>query len=224
MIKLRKKTTATLLAAIFMISVMALIIPAMAKSEPFTINYYQTQFQWRGNKNAFGSWTYANMEGWTDSEYTPTGNVLHTYIEYSPLVEDLTGESNVYVKNKKSGDWILREGKITYKYEPGYGPYTVVNFFRGYMDFDGIPSEQTFTKGVFYQWVYLFAPESEEVQIREHIDYAVWDPVMEGWLIGFSIYYQDPQIPSAQHSIAFPGPLADFPRPVPAKIYNHLDL
>lgn len=200
------------------------MVPAMAKPESFTLDYYQTQFQWRGNLNGFGSWTFTNMEGWTNSEYTHTGNVLHTYIEYSPVVEDLTGESNIYVHNKKTDLWILREGKVTYKYEPGYGPYTVVNFFRGFMNFSESPSQETFTKGVFYQWVYLFAPESEEEQIREYIDYAVWDPVMEGWLIGFSIYYQDPEIPSTSHAIIFPGPLTNFPRPVPAKNYDPLEL
>ena len=138
------------------------------------------------------------------------------------MVEDLTGESNIYVHIKRTNLWILREGKITYKYEPGYGPYTVVNFFRGYMNFSGTPSQDSFENGVFYQWVYLFAPESEAEQVQGYIEHAVWDTVMEGWLIGFSIYWQntDPET----YAELFPGSLEDFPRPVPAKNYNPLSL
>ncbi len=186
----------------------------MAKPESLEVTYDQKQYQWRAMYESHGDWTSVSDSSSVSETFTRTGNVLHGIITYSPHVEEETGTSNVYVQNKKSGDWILREGKITYLYQPLYGPYTAVNYFRGYIRFD---SSSIFEQGVLYQWIYVYEPQSEQVQ--NVIPYAVWDPVMNAWLVGFSIYLQDANPVSDE--IGFPDP---FPLPIPAKNYNPLDL
>ena len=151
------------------------------------------------------------------SDYKLTGNVLHTEWSYSPLVTDLKGQSTVYTYDKSSGYWIEHEGQVSYKYVAGYGDYLIVNFFRGYVKFDGTPSAISFVHGVAYQWVYLYAPYSDTSPVIN----AHWDETIGAWLVGFSIYYWDKTDVTQNYNPSFPDP---FIEPVPASNYNPLDL
>jgi hypothetical protein len=211
----------TKLISIATVTLFALMLaaPAMAKTTT-TINYNQAQFQWRGI-TAFGAWTpgYSYQNDLESSDYTLTGNVLHTSWGYSPLVTDLHGESTVYVFDKATGLWIEHEGQVSYEYVAGYGDYRIVNFFRGYLDFGGnAPSTANFVHGVAYQWVYLYAPENA-VLTAPNTAYAQWDAKVGAWLVGFSIYLWDSGAQS--YITAFPSP---FIEPVPASNYNPLGL
>ncbi len=215
--KYRKKTTATLLIAIFLLSTIAVIVPAMAKPQSITISFNQAQFQWRASAE-FGDWSYIDLDYSTSETYKLTGNVLHTSWSYSPDVTDLTGTSTVYVNDKKTGLWIEREGQVSYKYEPLYGDYTIVNFFRGFLDFGELaPSDDSFEHGVAYQWVYIYAPE-DDTGVTEILPHAQWDSKVGAWLVGFSVYLWDQDPPS--YELDFPDP---FPKPFPTNIYNHLN-
>lgn len=217
--KVRKKT-ATLLIAIFMMSTLA-VIPVLAKPSSFKASYFSTQFQWRAMKNSFGTWTVIHRSPTSDN-YKLTGNALHTKITYSPSVIGERGTSAVYVYDKNSDHWILNEGKTSYIYSNLYAHYRVTNYFRGYMEFTATPTPNTFKKGVLCQWIYVMKPQNEPVQ--SFIPNAVWDPVMNAWLVGFSLYLYDNQQPIPQHPTPPLGPLPIFPRPIPANNYNPLGL
>lgn len=200
-----------------MLLVLTLVVPVVGKPETFTVNYYQAQFQWRAWA-PFGQWSYTYQNYQTSAEFTLTGKVLHTSWSYSPVVTNLEGASTVYVYDKKSGLWLENEGTVTYNYEGYYGEYTVTNYFRGYVEFDGAPSESSFVHGVAYQWVYIYAPEGDP-GVQELLPHAQWDDIMGAWLVGFSIYLWDTE--SQSYDIPFPDP---FIEPVPACSYNPLDL
>lgn len=195
------------------------VTPVLAKPATFTVPYDQAQFQWRG-KAAFGDWTYSYQNSPTSSDFRLTGKVLHTDWSYSPLVTDLAGESTVYVYDKKNDIWIEKEGTVSYKYVPGYGDYTIANYFRGYVEFDGDPSADSFVHGVAYQWVYLLAPQDATLT-APNTEYAQWDETIGAWLVGFSIYLWDTDTGTQSYSIPFPDP---FIEPVPASNYNPLEL
>ena len=191
-----------------------------SKPASLTVSFNQAQFQWRG-VSAFVDWTpgYSYTTFATSSDFNLTGNVLHTSISYSPLVEDLHGESTVYVYNKNAGVWVEKEGQVKYMYAAGYGDYQVVNFWRGYLDFGGeAPSTETLVHGVGYQWVYVLAPEDAVLTAPNTVN-AWWDAKVGAWLVGFSIYLWDPD--HLQYDIPFPDP---FVEPVPANNFNPLDL
>ena len=108
-------------------------------------------------------------------------------------------------------------------YVPGYGDYTVTNYWRGYLDFgEEAPSDDTFVHGVDYQWAYIFEPLSEEEDIEEVAPFAVWDSEVKAWLVGFSIYFYDAGIQT--YTTPFPTFPDDFPEPIPASNFNPLDL
>ncbi|MCX6654120.1 MAG: hypothetical protein NTY03_03250 [Candidatus Bathyarchaeota archaeon] len=89
--------------AVILIPILAmmLVAPAMAKPETITINMNQAQYQWRGVVEPTDWWSvYQNSP--SPSDYTLTGNVLHTSWSYSPLVTDLHGNSTTYVFDKKT--------------------------------------------------------------------------------------------------------------------------
>jgi len=204
--------------ATVVVAVTLLSSPVMAaKPSTITVEYNQAQYQWRGLA-AFGDWTYEYQNSPVSVEYTLKGNTLHTSWDYSPAVSELTGQSTIYVYDKKLDLWKEKEGTVSYVYEPGYGEYPAVNYFRGYIQFDGEPSADTFNHGVAYQWVYLYAPEDAELE-GSYTDYAEWDETMEAWLVGFSIYLWDSGAQS--DDLPFPDP---FIEPVPASNYNPLDL
>jgi hypothetical protein len=220
------KTKTTRLITVVLASMVVLsltMLPAVsAKPTTSTVNYNQAQFQWRGI-SAFGDWTpgYSYLNAPESSEYTLTGNVLHTEWSYSPLVTDLHGQSTVYVLDKATGLWIEHEGQVGYKYVDGYGDYPIVNFFRGYLDFGGnVPSTANFVHGVAYQWVYLHAPE-DAILTAPYTAYAQWDPRVGAWLVGFSIYLWDNTATVQTYTTTFPSP---FIEPVPASNYNPLGL
>jgi hypothetical protein len=190
------------------------ILPVYAQTTEVTLGYKQAQFQWRGSA-PFGAWSSIYQNDNTESDYVLTGKALHTAWSYSPLVENLTGQSTVYKYDKKSELWIEKEGQVHYEYPPGYGDYIVANYFRGYLDFGGDPpSNASFEHGVAYQWVYLLAPE-DAVLSGSSTQYARWDDKVGAWLVGFSIYLWDSG--TQAYAIPFPDP---FIGPIPAKDYN----
>jgi hypothetical protein len=185
----------------------------------FTVPYKQVQFQWRstGWGGQFGDWSWISGSSPTTSDFTLTGNVLHTSITYSPLVTDLQGASTVYVYNKQEGVWIQKEGTI--KYTSPYSQLPITEYWRGYLKFQGSPSASTFVHGVGYQWGYVYGVDEATVQAK--YPHAVWDDVMGAWLVGFSIYLWDQTDVTQSYDIQFPAP---FIEPVPASSYNPLGL
>ena len=205
--------------SILLVLVLSLSLSSVAfatKPATFEVSYNQTQFQWRAKYAEFGDWTYTVQNSSQSSEFKLTGNVLHSAYEYSPVVDDLEGESTVYIYDKKADFWIEKEGTVSYKYEPLYGEYPIVNYWRGYLEFDGTPDEGTFVHGVAYQWAYLLAPQEPPLTYPL---YAEWDDTMDAWLVGFSIYLWDSE--AQDYDESFPDP---FIAPVPASNYNPLDL
>ena len=212
---MNKKIVSLSIISVLIMSVLVFAIPVFAKPAALTIGFNQAQFQWRGTSAPLGDWTYTYQNSPVSAGYTLSGNVLHTEWSYSPLVTDLKEQNTVYVYDKKSEVWIEKEGQVSYKYVPGYGDYQIVNFFRGYMEFDGAPSEINFDHGVAYQWVYLYAPEDVDTPPA----YDVWDARVGAWLVGFSIYLWDSG--TQTYDPAFPSP---FIEPFPANNYNPLEL
>lgn len=197
-----------------------LIVPVMAKPpETLTIQIKQAQFQWRTPSwgGPIGDWSWINQNYETSWDFTLTGKVLHTTISYAPSVTNEEGTSMVYVYNKKSGLWIQHEGTISYT--SPYSELTITEYWRGYLEFDSTPSEDTFVHGVGYQWGYVY--DVDEETVMEKYPYAVWDETMGAWLVGFSIYLWDPVGYTQEYDIAFPDP---FLEPVPANNYDPLDL
>lgn len=203
---------------IFLIALVLLLssssVAFAAKPATFEVTYNQTQFQWRAwNPMPTSTWTPLGTST-SSSEFKLTGNVLHSAYSYSPSVADLEGESTIYTYDKKEGLWIEKEGTVGYKYEPYYGDYPIANYWRGYLEFDGTPSADSFVQGVAYQWAYLVAPQ----EVTPSLPYAIWCDTMDAWLVGFSIYLWD--FPTS-YSVPFPSP---FIAPVPASNYNPLGL
>lgn len=185
----------------------------------FTVPYKQAQFQWRTAPwgGPIGAWSMTYQNWATSSDFRLTGNVLHTSITYSPSVTDLQGASSIYVYDKQEGRWIQKEGTI--KYTSPYSGLTITEYWRGYLQFSGNPSATTFVHGVGYQWGYVYLPQSDQAIVNAKYPYAVWDTVMQAWLVGFSIYIWDAGAQS--YTIPFPSP---FIEPVPASKYNPLSL
>lgn len=196
---------------------------------PITVPMKQTQFQWRCNKGPIGDWSVTYWDGnYGPSEYTHSGNVLHTEISYMPYVTEEEGTSMVYVYDKKSELWIMHEGTIGY-----ISPYSdlwITEYFKGYLDFGGNePSSENFVHGVQYQWGYFFGSDENTpppfyVEGELFYKYAEWDETVGAWLLGFSIYLQDPtdfyQRGAYEDNVPFPDP---FIEPVPKSDYNPLD-
>jgi len=188
----------------------------MARRTTIFIDMHQTQFQWRASTQ-FGSWNILSPNTHPDEgdTFILTGNTLHMNWEYSPAVQNLEGEKSVFV-HRGDGLWILKEGAVKYRYPPLYGDYDVVNYFRGYLQFNGDPSTENLDHGIAYQFCYVYAPQTVTLPIA----YPVWDDTMGAWLVGFSIYLWDNVDETQAYSYPFPDP---FPEPVPAKNYNPLD-
>ena len=201
-----------------MISTLAVIVPAIAKPQSITVTFNQAQYQWRANA-PYGSWSYQDQNYATSETYKLTGNVLHTYWTYQPYVDDERGAPTAYTYNKKENCWIEKEGRVSYIYPTLYGDYRAYNFFRGYLDFDGDPSSDSFNHGVAYQWIYIYAPV-DDTGVTDILPYARWDSTVEAWLVGFSLYLWDPGA-QTYTTPTFPDPMI---QPIPANIYNHLGL
>ena len=209
-----KKIAILLVALVLLLSSSS--VAFAAKPVTFEVPYNQAQFQWRAwNPMPTSTWAPLYQNSPSSSEFRLTGNVLHAAYTYSPAVTDLQGESTVYVYDKKLDLWIEKEGTVSYKYEPYYGDYPIVNYWRGYLKFDGTPSADSFEHGVAYQWAYLMAPQ----EVTPSLPYAIWCDTMDAWLVGFSIYLWDPDTQS--YEVPFPDP---FMAPVPASNYDPLEL
>jgi len=232
-----------LIGAVVLVISLAFVIPANAKPTTFSVNYNQAQFQWRaadplvvGFGGPFGDWSGSYQNYATSSDFTLTGNALHSTFTFSPIVTNIEAASTVYTFDKSSGLWVEHAGSLTYNI-PGFycldtslpvcnGPY--VNFWTGYLNFGGnTPSTSNFVHGVGYQWIYYFAPQSD-TSVTANIPYAQWDAKVGAWLIGLSIYLWDSGTQSydmipvpATDNYAFPNP---FIEPLPANNYNPLGL
>jgi len=212
------------LALVILSLLVVLVTPVMAKPTSFTVPYNQAQFQWRASPIAnpsqipFGDWSDAYQNDATSDDYTLTGNVLHMSISYSPSVTDLQGASTVYVYNGTV--WIQREGTISYT--SPYSGLTITEYWRGYLSFSSIPSAFTFLHGVGYQWGYVYGVDEATVKAKYPI--AVWDGVMQAWLVGFSIYLWDSGTQTYDDTPPYTNPAFQFIEPVPADNYNPLGL
>lgn len=213
---MKRKILSILIALVLLLSFSLSSVALAAKPATFEVECNQTQFQWRANRGQeFGDWWAIYHNGSSTSEFRLTGNVLHSAYSYLPIVDDLEGESTVYVYDKKLDRWIEKEGTVSYKYDPLYGEYPIVNYWRGYLEFDGTPSAGSFVHGVAYQWAYLAAPLADDPPLP----CAIWCDTMGAWLVGFSIYLWDPG--TQAYELDFPDP---FMAPVPASNYNPLNL
>jgi len=213
--RMKKKIVILGLVMLVLLLLVAPVAALAAKPATFDVEYNQTQFQWRANRGqVFGEWWQIYQNSPSSSEFRLTGNVLHSAYTYSPAVTDLDGESTVYVYNKKADSWIEKEGTVSYRYEPLYGEYPIVNYWRGYLKFDGTPSADSFVHGVAYQWAYLLAPQD----MSSPLPYSIWCDTMCAWLVGFSIYLWDTDTQS--YNVPFPDP---FMAPVPASNYNPVE-
>ena len=213
---MKTKVITTIMATVFLMSIIMVATPVSAKPQTFTVPIKQAQFQWRAwnpMPTEGSSWTELYQNNPTTIDCKLSGNVIHTYYTYSPSVSDLEGEQTIYVYDKKSSHWIEREGIVSYKYLPYYGDYVVANYWRGYLDFDGVPSQTNFIHGVAYQWCYVYAPEDAVLPIT----YPVWDDIMGAWLVGYSIYLWDADTATQSYTMNF-----HFVEPVPASNYNPL--
>ena len=201
------------------VSLCMLISVALAPPALMSVDLKQTQFQWRtppwGGPIEDG-WSWIDYDYITDWDFKCCGNVLHTEITYLPYVSEEEGTSMVYVYDKKEDRWILHEGTIGY-----VSPYSglwITEYWKGYLNFSGTPSDETFEHGVGYQWGYVFADEKPE-----YYEHAIWDETIGGWLLGFSIYLWDPtdadQQTMYEDNVPFPDP---FIEPVPKSDYNPL--
>ena len=213
-----KLKTKAIMITLFLASTMGIAIPVSASPVTFIVGIHQATFQWRAwtpypEESSAWAELYQNYDTTIDCELE--GNVIHTYYEYSPVVEELEGESTIYVFNAESGVWIEKEGTVKYKYPPYYGDYWILNYFRGYLQFDGTPGEDTFFHGVAVQWVYLEASQED----GGILPYALWDETMGMWLLGYQIYIWDPDTYVQPYTQLF-----HFVEPVPASNYNPLDL
>lgn len=205
--------------------VLALVAtPAAAKETTFTISYNQAQFQcraaWWGGPIA--DWTYVYQNYATSADFTLTGKSLHTSISYSPPVTNLQGASAVYTYDKTSGKWIQHEGTI--QYTSPYSGLPITEYWRGYLEFDGTPSADTFVHGVGYQWGYVFGVDEETV--KAYYTYAEWDSKVGAWLLGFSIYLWDSDTQAYDVTSPYDDPEFPYPfiEPVPASNYNPMGL
>ena len=213
---MKKRIFSILLTLVLLLTLGLSSVAFAAKPVTFEVPYNQTQFQWRANRGQeFGDWSAVYPNRSDSSEFKLTGNVLHSAYSYSPVVDDLEGESTVYAYDKGENRWIEKEGTVSYKYEPLYGEYPIVNYWRGYLEFEDTPSAGSFVHGVAYQWAYLAAPHGDDPPLP----YAIWDDTMGAWLVGFSIYLWDSGTQS--YEVSFPDP---FMEPVPASNYNPLGL
>lgn len=186
--------TQFLTLGIIAVALLATVGTVMAKTTTLTVPSYETQFQWRAlgayPGGVYGAWSYFQPSYLTSTDYTPTGNVLHTTISYAPYVSNQQGGELTYTYDKSTDTWILHDGTVSYNYAPSYGSYTVTNYFRGYIQFSGTPSATNFKHGVLYQWVYIFAPETD-TGVKAILPNAQWDSKVGAWLIGFSLYIDD---------------------------------
>lgn len=217
--------TETLLLTGLIATVMLATVGTVFASTALTVPSYDTQFQWRAlSAGTFGTWTYFQPSYLTSTDYTLAGNSLHTTISYAPYVSNQQGGELTYTYDKGTATWILHDGTVSYNYAPSYGSYTVTNFFRGYVKFDSTPSATNFVHGVLYQWVYIFAPQTDS-GVTAILPSAQWDSKVGAWLIGFSVYIDDkalqPYTQTGPNSIAFPSP---FVEPMPANVYNPMVL
>jgi len=216
--KLKLALVALSLLAVLVVTAM----PVTAPPTTFTVPYHQAQFQWRTAPwgGPMGAWSYVYQNWATSDDYTLKGNVLNMSISYLPSVTNLQGASTIYVKYNATV-WIQHEGTISYT--SPYSSLTITEYWRGYLSFSGVPSASTFVHGVGYQWGYVYGVDGATVLAS--YPYAVWDNVMQAWLVGFSIYLWDsgPQTYSVlpPYYPPFPSP---FIEPVPASNYNPLNL
>ena len=183
---------------------------AQAKPDEITVPMNQAQFQCRlWDPPGWRDW-YVNYE--IDWDFTLTGNVLHTVISYQPGVSEEEGTSMVYVYDRNEECWILHEGTI--QYVSPYSGLWITEFWKGYLEFSGTPSDTTFEHGVGYQWGYSYDDTAPD-----YYTWATWDETIGAWFLGFSIYLWDTDTQTYDTTaVPFPGII----EPVPKSDYNPL--
>jgi len=210
----RRDEKMRLKSALVAVSLLAVLLatatPVMANPTPFTVPIKQTQFQCRLWNPPGWSYSYQNWP--TTMDLTLTAHTLHGIISYAPDVTNEEGTSTVYTYDRGCERWIHHEGTISYT--SPYSGLTVTEYWRGYLKFNGAPSDTSFVHGVGYQWGYVYGDDP-----RWYYSYAVWDETMGAWLLGFSIYLWDPATYTQNYAITFPDP---FIEPVSASNYNPL--
>lgn len=211
--------TKLITTTMIMLFALMLTMPVMAtKPTQVALSYKRTHFRWWGDGgSSFGSWS--SPVPWYNNaldakQLTLAGNTLHTTFSYSiPVI----GASTVYVYDKVSGLWILHEGTITYS-SPNTG-LPITEYWRGYLEFSGIPSTASFVHGVAYRWGYIYGVD--ETTVIASYPYAVWDATIGAWLVEFDILLWDPTSYIQSYASPFPSP---FIEPVSASNYNPLNL
>jgi hypothetical protein len=196
-----------------------LTMPVMAaKPTQVALSYKRTHYRWWGDGGiSFGSWS--SPAPWYNNQpdakvLTLAGNMLKTAFIFSVPT---TGASTVYVYDKVSGLWILHEGTINYS-SPNSG-LPITEYWRGFLEFNDIPSTASFVHGVNYRRAYVYG--LDEATVIASYPYAVWDAKMGAWLVEFDILLWDPTSYTQSYAISFPSP---FIEPVPANNYNPLNL
>ncbi|GAG80434.1 unnamed protein product, partial [marine sediment metagenome] len=110
--KLREKTTATLLIAIFMISTMSVVVSVMAKKEQETI-----QVWWLEDADRYGG-DGTPLQGWSNDRI-PTSD-YKDYIEFavhgkSYHALDVEAFYNYWpLENFESSSWVIANGKFAF--------------------------------------------------------------------------------------------------------------
>jgi len=221
MSRMRKKTTATLLMVLSLLCLAA--VPIHAK-ESISVEMDQVQLQCRRWDPA--GWRYWYHDYPVTWDFERSGNVLHTEISYQPGVSEEVGTSQVYVYDKQEGLWILHEGTI--EYVSPYSGLWITEYWKGYLEFDGEPSQESFVHGAAYQWGYVFGYDEDTPP--PYYAFAEWDETMGAWELGFSVYIWDET--GFDQSVYFEGdpeqPILTWEEvnglePVPKSDYNPLD-
>lgn len=177
----------------------------------------------------FGDWIPSYYQNWsTASPFKLLGNVLQTSSNLYSIgtpdqqATDIKRNSLVYAYDPNERKWIMQGGSIDYKARVrGEVRQPVTDYWRGYLEFDGEPTANTFKRGVGYRWSYIYldgAILDQKTNKPKGYPEARWDQTIGAWLVGFSLYRWD----AGQQRydwVPFPDPF-----PVPGSNYNPLNL
>jgi len=182
-------------------------ISVVKATSPITVPSYRTMFGWFAWVD--GLWLYTSIPtSAITTDYTLTGNVLQTAI---PSMYGAPGTLD-YTYDSKANLWITHEDIVVdLRY---YCGCFVTVCFRGYLNFSGEPSAETFEHSVLYQWTYVDAPQSGQLpypygNVWSFWANTQWDSTVGAWLTQFTIYYNDKTETSYPNPIPLPSPLPE---------------
>jgi rhodanese-related sulfurtransferase len=133
------------------------------------------------------------------------------------------GNSTVYVYNCKDKVWVQKEG--TLNYTSSNAPYfNLTMYHRGYLEFNGVPSNDTFVHGVMYRWAYVYGVDEDTM--LSAVPEAHWDSKMGAWLVAFAVLLWDKGIQNYDTVAPYTNPAfpSQFVEPFPACNYNPLGI